>query len=111
KQRRKRYSTLLCRAASCCRGKDVPDTGIGGAFCGRSKMSGHAAVRRAVRSVLSERTHRYTLAGFAALVAATSAAQEPEGAGIEEVLVTGSRIARNTFTTPAPVTTIDAEQI
>jgi len=74
-------------------------------------MSGHAAVRRAVRSALSGRTHRYTLAGFAALVAAASAAQEPEGAGIEEVLVTGSRIARNTFTTPAPVTTIDAEQI
>src|SRR5690606_18330193 len=55
----------------------------------------------------------WVLAGLAALAAGGSAAQQPvQGpAGVEEVLVTGSRIARNTFSTPAPVTTIDAEQI
>ena len=79
-------------------------------------MSGHSVVGRAVRGALHQAPHsigsRYALAGLAALIASGGAAQEPGAQqGIEEVLVTGSRIARNTFSTPAPVTTIDAEQI
>ncbi|HEX6992944.1 MAG TPA: TonB-dependent receptor [Gammaproteobacteria bacterium] len=73
-------------------------------------MSGHTAVLKAVRRGLRRNGERSVVVGVAALVAVGSAAQEPTGVQ-EEVLVTGSRIARNTFTTPAPVTSIDAAQI
>jgi len=75
-------------------------------------MSGHTAVLKAVRRGLRRNGERSVVAGIAALVVASSAAQEPAPQGVdEEVLVTGSRIARNTFSTPAPVTSIDAAQI
>nr|WP_274600080.1 TonB-dependent receptor [Rhodothalassium salexigens] len=48
---------------------------------------------------------------------ASAAAQSPDQAGaqevdeVEEIVVTGSRIARSTATTPTPVTSVDAEQL
>src|SRR5580698_3712618 len=46
------------------------------------------------------------------LAAAQDASQPPkDNTTLEEVVVTGSRLARSTFTTPNPVTVIDAKDI
>ncbi|HTB65645.1 MAG TPA: TonB-dependent receptor [Steroidobacteraceae bacterium] len=42
---------------------------------------------------------------------AQDAPQAPKDAALEEVVVTGSRVARSTFTTPNPVTVLDAKDI
>ena len=42
---------------------------------------------------------------------ATSPAKESDSGLLEEVVVTGSHIARSTFTTPNPVTVVDAQQM
>lgn len=48
--------------------------------------------------------------GLTMLHSAAGMAQAPDS-GLEEVVVTGSRIARSTFTTPAPVTVIDSRDL
>src|SRR5690606_4126485 len=88
---------------------------IGTHNAGRSEMD-YETVRGAVRGALRLGTRPCALAGLAALASNGVHAQQPGGAqaqqsGLEEVVVTGSRIARNTFTTPAPVTTIDRTQM
>ena len=56
-----------------------------------------------------------SLSGLAFLVGAlivpSGAALSQDEEMIEEVIVTGSRIARDTFTTPAPVTVLDSAEI
>ena len=41
----------------------------------------------------------------------TAPATAPPGAAVEQVVVTGSRVARSTFTTPNPVTVLDSKTI
>src|SRR5690554_6603918 len=75
----------------------------------------HESVGRAVRGALRLGAGPYALAGLTALAANAVYAQQPgpqtQQGEVEEVVVTGSRIARSTFTTPAPVTTIDRTQM
>ncbi|MFS8609545.1 MAG: TonB-dependent receptor, partial [Gammaproteobacteria bacterium] len=76
----------------------------------------HESVGGAVRRALRAGSWRYALAGFTALVSSGVHAQQPgapqtERGELEELVVTGSRIARDTFSTPAPVTTIDRTQM
>lgn len=68
------------------------------------------SVRRAVQRALRVARRPYPLIGLAALLSTGAHAQQ-QGNDVEEVVVTGSRIARSTFTTPAPVTTIDRTQL
>jgi len=54
---------------------------------------------------------RAALAPVVSLSALGAQAQAPAGAIVEEVVVTGSRIARRDFTSNAPVTSVDREQL
>ena len=49
--------------------------------------------------------------GLLTLAGAAVAAEEEVGTDIEEVVVTGSRIARSGFTAPTPVTFLGGEQM
>src|SRR4051812_14975633 len=51
------------------------------------------------------------IAGQALAQAAASTTGAGEAAAVDEVVVTGSRIARTTFTTPTPVTAISEKQL
>lgn len=71
----------------------------------------------AVRFQVSQGARR-TLLAFTAIATSLSYAQEPPAtseadrrAGLEEVIITGSRIGRSTFTAPNPVTVIGSEEI
>lgn len=58
-----------------------------------------------------KRTSRLALCGASLIVLAASAAAAAEPAGDTEVVVTGSRIVRNGFTAPTPVTVVGSERL
>ena len=70
-------------------------------------MKSSNAIRLAVRKAI----YAGAAVTAAASLAPVAMAQD-EGAGaVEEIVVTGSRIAKKDFTSNAPVATVDAEQI
>jgi iron complex outermembrane receptor protein len=73
-----------------------------------------SSLHAGLRHTLHSRSSALALAVAAALsMPATFAQQGPAAsAGVEEVVVSGSRISRNTgFSTPTPVTTLNAEEL
>lgn len=68
-----------------------------------SLVPGCNAVRASVRQVL--------LAGALALAATAAAGAEAEVEGLEQVVVTGTRLGQTGFSTPTPVTVIDASAL
>ena len=73
-------------------------------------MSSNKNLRLAVKlALMSGAAAAFMLS--APLYAQDQDADEAAEDTLEEVIVTGSRIARNTFATPAPVTVLDAMEI
>jgi iron complex outermembrane recepter protein len=72
-------------------------------FIGEFRMNTEDSLRRAIRLAIG---------ATVALSASTATLAQPVGGGTEEVIVTGSRIARGSdFESPSPVLTVDRESI
>jgi len=81
----------------------------------KHRLQPRASVSGALTSVLCLTTATLLLASGAALAqqsgASNTGSSSASGTTLEEVVVTGSRVARSTFTTPNPVTVIDSKDI